>query len=151
MSIILQRRRLAATAFLGAAAGFAATIRPAAAGNQLAVAISGYDAVSYQSGTPQRGLARHNATHNGGLWFFASEGTRDLFRADAARYAPQFDGYCAWAASQGYKAPGNSEVWRNVDGKIYLQVHEQAQQMWLGDIPGNIAKANTNWPRMHPF
>jgi len=151
MSITLQRRGLAATALFGAAVGLVGAARPAVAGNQLAVAISGYDATSYQSGTAQRGLPRYNATHNGGIWFFVSEATRDQFKADPARYAPQFDGYCAWAASQGYKAPGNSEVWRIVDGKLYLQVHEQAQQMWLRDVPGNIAKANMNWPRMHPF
>lgn len=146
------RRSLAAlTLASGAAAILATTAREAAAGNQLAVAVSGYDVTSYQSGTPQRGIPRFNATYNGGIWFFVSESTRDLFKADPARYAPQYDGYCAWAASQGYKAPGNPEVWRVVDGKLYIKVHEQAQMNWLRDVPGNIAKANTNWPRMHPF
>ncbi|MGK7864018.1 YHS domain-containing (seleno)protein [Falsiroseomonas sp. E2-1-a4] len=151
MPIILKRRGLAAIALLGATAGLIGKSREAVAGNQLAVAISGYDATSYQSGTAQRGLARFNATHNAGIWFFQSEATRDLFKADPVRYAPQFDGYCAWAASQAYKAPGNPEIWRIVDNKLYLQVHEQAQQMWLRDVPGNIAKGNTNWPRIHPF
>ena len=146
------RRSLAAlTLASGTVAVLAATARQAAAGNQLAVAVSGYDVTSYQSGTPQRGIPRFNATYNGGIWFFVSEGARDLFKADPARYAPQYDGYCAWAASQGYKAPGNPEVWRIVDGKLYIKVHEQAQMNWLRDVPGNIAKANTNWPRMHPF
>jgi hypothetical protein len=142
------RRSAATLAFVGALAAFA----PAAlAGNQLAVAVSGYDVTSYRSGTPQRGLPRYNATYNGAIWFFASEGTRDLFKANPAQYAPQYDGYCAWAASQGYKAPGNPEVWRIVDGKLYIKVHEQAQANWLRDVPGNISKADMNWPRMHPF
>jgi len=38
-----------------------------------------------------------------------------------------------------------------VDDRLYLKVHEQAQAMWVRDIAGNIAKGNTNWPRMHPF
>lgn len=146
------RRSLATLALASGVAGtLLATTRQASAGNQLAVAVSGYDVTSYQSGTPQRGIPRYNATYNGAIWYFQSEATRDLFKADPARYAPQYDGYCAWAASQNYKAPGNPEVWRVVDGKLYIKVHEQAQQMWLRDVPGNIAKANTNWPRIHPF
>jgi hypothetical protein len=152
MKLELPRRRAAAAVAGIALAGTVVAAVPAVqAGNQLAVAISGYDATSFQSGTPARGLPRFNATHNGAIWFFVSEAARDQFKADPARYAPQFDGYCAWAASQGYKAPGNPDYWRIVDGKLYIQVHEQAQQMWLRDIPGNIAKANANWPRMHPF
>lgn len=154
MNDVTSRRLLgkgAAGAGLLGLVAFAATTRPAAAGNQLAVAISGYDATSFFAGTPRTGIPRFNATFNGALWYFASEATRDQFRASPARFAPQFDGYCAWAASQNYKAPGNPEFWRVVDNRLYLKVHEQAQAMWLQDIPGNIAKANTNWPRIHPF
>jgi hypothetical protein len=137
----------------GAATGgiLLGSAQPAQAGNQLAVAISGYDATSFHAGQPQRGIPRFNTTYNGAVWFFTSEATRDRFRADPAKFAPQFDGYCAWAASQGYKAPANPDYWRVVDGKLYMQVHEQAQTNWLRDIPGNIAKGNENWPRMHPF
>jgi len=154
MSITTSRRRLGALSLLagaGAAASLAGLVTPAIAGNQLAVAISGFDVTTYQSGTPERGIPRFNAFFNGALWYFRSEATRDLFVADPARYAPQFDGYCAWAASEARKAPGNPEFWRIVDGRLYLQVHEQAQQAWLRDVPGNITKANTAWPRVHPF
>ena len=154
MSIITSRRRLGALSLLagaGAAASLAGLVTPAIAGNQLAVAISGFDATSFHSGTPERGIPRFNAFFNGGIWYFRSEATRDLFVADPARYAPQFDGYCSWAASEARKAPGNPEFWRIVDGRLYLQVHEQAQQNWLRDVPGNITRANTAWPRVHPF
>ncbi len=154
MSIITSRRRLGALSLAAgavAAASLAGHVTPAIAGNQLAVAISGFDVTTYQSGTPERGIPRFNSFHNGALWYFRSEATRDLFAADPARYAPQFDGYCSWAASEARKAPGNPEIWRIVDGKLYFQVHEQAQQAWLRDVPGNITKANTAWPRVHPF
>lgn len=121
------------------------------AGNQLGVAIGGYDAVSYRSGEPARGEARFNHFHNGAIWYFASEANRNAFRADPARYAPQYDGYCSWAASQGYKAPGDPTVYDLVDGKLFLQVHPRAQELWQGDVPANIASADENWPRIHPF
>ncbi|WP_244407464.1 YHS domain-containing (seleno)protein [Roseomonas fluvialis] len=153
MSNFASRRALAkgtlGAGLIGAAALVAA--RPAAAGNQLAVAISGYDATSFFTGTPRPGVPRFNATHNGAIWYFTTEAARDQFRASPARFAPQYDGYCAWAASQGYKAPGNPDFWRVVDDRLYLKVHEQAQAMWVRDIPGNITKANMNWPRIHPF
>jgi len=154
MSIFASRRRLGALSLLGGAgvaASLAGLVTPAIAGNQLAVAISGFDVTSFHSGTPERGIPRFNSFFNGAIWFFRSEATRDLFAAEPARFAPQYDGYCAWAATENRKAPGNPEFWRIVDGRLYLQVHEAAQQMWLRDIPGNIAKANTAWPRVHPF
>jgi YHS domain-containing protein len=121
------------------------------AGNQLAVAAAGYDVVSYFDDTPTRGEAAKNVFHNGAIWYFSSDANRDKFRADPAAYAPQYDGYCSWAASQGYKAAGDPLFYTVNDGKLYLQVHSRAHELWKGDIPGNIVKADENWPRIHPF
>ena len=124
---------------------------PAAAGNQLAVAIGGYDTVSYHDGAPTAGEAPHNHFWNGAIWYFASAENRDTFAADPERYAPAYDGYCSWAASQGYKAPGDPNVWEVVDGTLYVQVHQRAQELWQADTPKYIAAADENWPRIHPF
>ena len=130
----------------------AATFAPAEAGNQLPTAISGFDAVSYQQGDePQRGEARFNHFWNGAVWFFTSEANRDTFRADPEAYAPAYDGYCAWAASQGYIAPGDPLIYEVVDGQLYLQVHPRAQELWQADIPAHIALGAENWPRIKPF
>ncbi len=129
----------------------AALALPAHAGNQLATAIGGYDAVSYRTGEPTPGQARFNHFWNGAVWYFASEENRDTFRADPDAYAPAFDGYCAWAASQGYKAPGDPLVYELVDDRLFLQVHPRAQELWLADVPAHIAAGDENWPRIHPF
>jgi len=133
------------------AAAIAFTALPASAGSQLPVAIGGYDSVSYHEGTPTQGKARHNYFWNGGVWYFSSAENRDLFATDPERYAPAFDGYCSWAASQAYKAPGDPNVWEIVDGTLYLQVHERAQELWEADIPAHIEAGNANWPRINPF
>ncbi|WP_299653707.1 YHS domain-containing (seleno)protein [uncultured Tateyamaria sp.] len=138
-------------AILGVAVAMAFGAQNAQAGNQLAVALSGYDTVSYHDGTPVEGEARLNHFHNGAIWYFASEENRDKFKADPAKYAPAYDGYCSWAASQGYKAPGDPQVWQVVDGTLYVQVHPRAQELWSEDIPGYIKAGNENWPRIHPF
>ena len=132
---------LAATAFT-----------PAQASNQLAVAIGGFDAVSYhEAGEPQRGEARFNHFWNGAVWYFSSEANRDAFREDPAAFAPAYDGYCAWAASQGYIAPGDPLIYEVVDGQLFLQVHARAQELWQADIPAHIEQGEENWSRINPF
>lgn len=138
-------------AALSVAATMALTALPVSAGNQLAVALGGYDTVSYHDGAPSPGEARINHFWNGAIWYFTSTENRDTFAADPERYAPAYDGYCSWAASQNYKAPGDPTVWEIVDGTLYVQVHPRAQELWQADIPAHISAGDENWPRIHPF
>lgn len=111
------------------------------------VAVGGYDPVAYfTEGRPVRGDAQHRITHQGYEYRFASAANAAAFRADPARYLPQYGGYCAWAVANGYTAPGNPRNWRIVDGKLYLNYNDEIQQRWERDIPGFIRSANTNWP-----
>lgn len=111
------------------------------------VAVSGYDPVAYfTQGRPVKGNARFSTTWNGATWRFASAENLAAFRADPARYAPQYGGYCAWAVSQCYTASADPTVWKIVGDKLYLNYSRSIWQRWKQDIPGNIAKANANWP-----
>ena len=113
------------------------------------IAVSGYDPVAYfVAGKPVKGDGRISTAYNGATWTFASEANRALFVADPAKYAPQFGGYCAWAVSQGYTASTDPNAWKIVDGKLYLNYSLEIAQKWKMDIPGNIAKANANWPKV---
>jgi len=106
----------------------------------------GYDVVSYFAGTPAEGKKEFETSWNGAEWRFATAANRDLFLKTPEKYAPQFGGYCSWAVSQGYTAPGDPEVWSIVDGKLYLNYDKDVQTRWNKDIPGFIAAANKNWP-----
>ncbi len=110
------------------------------------VAAGGYDLTSYFAGAPVRGNAQLAATHNGATYHFANAANRARFVANPAAYTPQFGGYCAWAVSQGYTAPGRPQFWRVVDGKLYFNYDAGVQRKWERDIPGFIRSANTNWP-----
>lgn len=69
------------------------------------IAIQGYDPVAYF--TDQRAVPGDpgiTATHDGAIYQFASTAHKAAFEADPARYAPQYGGYCAYAAAQGAKA-----------------------------------------------
>ena len=143
-------KKFAAVVAIALSGVFAAS--PADATNTLATAIGGHDAVSYfKDGGPKQGQARFHHFWNGAVWFFSSENNRDAFAADPVAFAPQYDGYCAWAASQNYKRPGDPNVWEIVDDRLYLFVHEGARDKWRADIPTYISQADDNWVRIAPY
>ena len=118
-------------------------------------AVSGYDVVAYfgleQSavGTAQPqgvpGNANITAEYNGATFAFSTEANRDAFVANPAQYAPQYDGHCAYGVSRGGKVPANPNLWRVVDGKLYLNITKNVVGFWEEDIPGNISLAENNW------
>ena len=113
------------------------------------VAVGGYDPVAYFSEKKAvAGKADITLEHEGTTWRFSSPANRDAFKADPAKYAPQYGGYCAWAVSQGYTAKGDPNVWSVVDGKLYLNYNRSVQTGWEKNTPGNIKKGDANWPRV---
>lgn len=113
------------------------------------VAIKGYDPVAYfVDGKPVPGTSDFAFDWNGATWRFASAAHRDAFKVAPEKYAPQYGGFCAWAVSQGYTAGINPEAWKIENGKLYLNYNLEVQKKWAGDIPGHIAKADVNWPKL---
>lgn len=111
------------------------------------VAVKGYDAVAYLvSGKAIVGSAKFEYSWSDATWRFSSAENRKRFTRDPTRYAPQFGGYCAWAISRGYTADVDPEAFQIVDGRLYLIYSKSVQMRWDQDIPGNIAKAEANWP-----
>jgi YHS domain-containing protein len=113
------------------------------------VAIEGTDPVAYfTDGKPVAGSEDITVEWHGATWRFASAENRAKFEADPEKYAPAYGGYCAWAVSQGYTAGIDPEAWRIVDGTLYLNYNKSVQQRWAQDVPGNIEKADANWPEI---
>jgi YHS domain-containing protein len=113
------------------------------------VAAGGYDAVSYlQDGGPKMGDAANNLEWKGAKWLFSSAENLAAFKANPDKYAPQYGGYCAYAVSKGSTAKGDPTVFTVVDGKVYFNLSKSVQSLWQKDVPGNIAAANTNWPKV---
>ncbi|MGW8157165.1 MAG: YHS domain-containing (seleno)protein [Desulfoprunum sp.] len=109
-------------------------------------AIKGYDPVAYfLAGKAMKGSEAHTYRWHNLTWHFQSGGNRDLFAATPEEFAPQYDGYCAWAMTEKRKAITDPEVWKIVDGKLYLNCSMAAYAKWSRDIPENIAKADANW------
>jgi YHS domain-containing protein len=111
------------------------------------LAARGYDVTAYfLKGRPERGSAAYRLEYKGATWRFASPEALAKFKADPAAYEPQFGGYCAWAVSQGYVAPGDPEQWKIVDGKLYLNFNARAKELWEADQADAIVRGHANWP-----
>ncbi|SDM53186.1 YHS domain-containing (seleno)protein [Maricaulis salignorans] len=112
-------------------------------------ALGGYDAVSYFSETgPVMGLATITAEHAGATWWFASEAGRARFLADPARFAPAYDGHCAFALADGRKVRSDPLAWQIVDGRLYLNFSPAIHRRWQQDIPGYLAQSEAHWPAL---
>ena len=103
------------------------------------VILKGYDSVSYFKGQPVEGDKRFAAAYAGATYYFSNAENLQAFQANPGKFAPQFGGFCAMGAALGKKL----DV---VDGKLYLNVNADVFKKWSEDVPGNIAKADANWP-----
>jgi YHS domain-containing protein len=123
-------------------------------------AVSGYDVVAYFSlpqnavgqtqTTPVVGNKSITAEHNGSTFAFSTEANRDAFAANPDKYAPQYDGHCAYGVAKGGKVPGNPTLWRILDDKLYLNITKNVVGFWEEDIPGNLELSTGNWPTLEP-
>ena len=142
---MFTRRRTSIIALL--VLGFAAILTwivPSEAKDPLA--LTGYDPVSYFTGSkPAKGKAEFTADHRGQTYRFASAENRDAFSANPTQYAPQYDGYCAYGVSRGYKVGVDPLAYKVVDGKLYVNYSKSVQKTWSKDIAGYISKAEQNW------
>lgn len=111
------------------------------------VAINGYDPVAYFTDkAPVKGDAANSVTWKATEWHFASAENAAKFEADPDAFAPRYGGYCAYAASKNAIAPTSADAWTVYDGKLYLNFDIGVRDVWKQDIPGNIVRADANWP-----
>lgn len=113
------------------------------------VTLKGYDPVAYfQESKPVKGSKEFEYEWMGVKWYFSNTTNRDLFAQEPEKYAPQYGGYCAWAVSQGYTADIDPDAWTIFNDRLYLNYNKKVRKTWQQDIPGNIAKADKNWPNL---
>jgi len=113
------------------------------------VAIGGYDSVAYfTKGEATKGDKTITTSYKGAEWRFMSQENLEMFLADPTKYAPQYGGYCAYAASKGALAKGDPEAWTVYEDKLYLNFSKSVRALWKTDIPGNVALADKKFPKL---
>ena len=139
----VSRRHAVRLALLAAVAPLVTT-RPAAAAEKL-LAIKGYDPVAYFTiGAPTRGLPDIEFEWDEHRYRFSRAEHRELFKADPARYAPQYGNHCAMALAKGEIVEADPENWLIAGGKLYLFGKPVGSGLFQQDLAGNIAKAEQN-------
>jgi YHS domain-containing protein len=109
-------------------------------------AIQGHDPVAYfTEGRPVPGDPAITSSHDGAIYRFATTEHKAAFEADPDKYAPQYGGYCAYAAAQGAKAPIEPEQFTIADGKLYLNFNADVRERWNQDRANHISKADAFW------
>jgi YHS domain-containing protein len=113
------------------------------------LAIKGFDPVAYfTESAPIAGSEKFSATYKGARYHFANAKNRDAFKANSEKFVPQYGGFCAMGVALGKKLDGDPQAWRVVDNKLYLNVNKEVQTKWLEDVPGNLKKADSEWPQV---
>ncbi|MEM6487770.1 MAG: YHS domain-containing (seleno)protein [Pseudomonadota bacterium] len=143
----IERRAFCA---LVAGAGLAAAtgVARAAPGifSEFGAAIRGADTVAFfTEGAAVEGSAQHSMRWRAANWLFASAANRARFAADPTAFAPQYDGWCAFAMVRGILAETDPTTWYIVDGKLYLNFSGRTRERFLRNLTDNIGRADARW------
>ena len=122
------------------------TLKNSLFGGRTDTAINGYDAVAYfTEGKPVKGQDAFTFTWMDAKWKFASQANLDRFKADPARYAPQYGGYCAFGVAKGDLVKVEPEQFTVRNGKLYLNYDADIQQQWRQDPERFIRDADAKF------
>ncbi|TBO43593.1 YHS domain-containing (seleno)protein [Pedobacter kyonggii] len=116
------------------------------------LALAGYDPVAYF--TMQKaveGKKEITLVHDGVTYRFVSNQHRSLFKANTAKYLPQYGGWCAYAmGASGTKVAVDPETFKLVSGKLYLFYNKflnNTKKSWDKDESRLKTKADISWTR----
>lgn len=113
------------------------------------IAASGADVVAYFTmNKAVTGDAQFSTQHNGATYRFSSAANLAQFKTDPNKYAPQYGGFCAFAAAFGHKVQSDPGQFAVVDGKLYLNKDASVSAKWKADTPGFVSKADGRWAQI---
>ncbi|MDB5363520.1 MAG: hypothetical protein JWO51_4817 [Rhodospirillales bacterium] len=110
------------------------------------IAIKGYDPVAYfTEGRPVPGDPQISAEFDGAVWRFTTGEHRRVFLAHPTRYEPEYGGFCAYGAAQGFKTDIDPAAFSIIGGRLYLNANLDVRTRWRADLLTAIAEADRNW------
>lgn len=113
------------------------------------VAIRGYDTVAYfTDGKPVPGKDEFVTEWMGAKWKFASQDHLDKFKAEPAKYAPQYGGYCAYGIAKDNVVKIEPDQWTVLDGKLYLNYDADIQKKWKAEPGKYIKEADAKFDKL---
>ena len=114
------------------------------------VALSGYDPVSYFANKPIEGNKEINYTYKGVTYYFLTEKSKAVFKANPEKFEPQYGGWCAYAL--GKKNPelmdADPETYKITNGKLYVFYNSfgvNTKKKWTKNESDMQHNADENW------
>jgi YHS domain-containing protein len=116
------------------------------------LAIQGHDPVAYFiSNQAIEGKEDITMVHNGVTYRFANALNRETFKANPAKYEPQYGGWCAYAmGAAGKKVEIDPETFKIVDGKLFLfynALFNNTLPKWNENEANLKTTADKNWKK----
>ncbi len=106
----------------------------------------GFDVVSYfTDGREKAGLPTIKTVYKDVTFRFATPEHKALFDAAPEKYIPQFGGYCTNGIVYGIPWGGDADIWKIIDGKLYMFGGRGSYDAFMLDVPRNMALANKYW------
>ncbi len=99
----------------------------------------------FTRGEAARGNAGITLNFGGQTIRFSTAGHREMFQADPQKYAPQYDGQCAYAMSKDHRTPADPKSFAIVDGKLYLFSQRGLVERFRSEADRLIAEADRHW------
>ena len=118
-------------------------------------AIAGFDVVSYHTGQPQKGKKSYAVTYKNTVFLFATPDNQAAFKANPARYLPQYGGYCAYAlATNGKKVSINPSSFLIENNQLFLFYNSwgtDTRALWVeaGGSHTLKPKADASWEALN--
>ena len=121
-------------------------VNAVADGGDAGVMLKGADVVAYFTENKYvQGSPGFKSEYQGVTFRFASAANKTLFDKEPTKYQPQYGGYCANGLVYGIPWGGDADMWRMVNGKLYIFGGAGSRDGWLLDEPGNIKLADKYW------
>ena len=115
-------------------------------GDEPRLAVRGYDVVAYVTQSrPALGSPRWRSEFEGVAYYFASAEHQALFDREPARYQPAYHGYDATRIVYAIPELADPEVWRLIDGRVFLFADAESKAAFELDLQGNVALADRYW------
>lgn len=113
------------------------------------LALQGHDPVAFfTDNQPVKGRPEFQSVHRGATYRFATAANKARFDKDPDKYAPAFGGFCAYGVSKNKLVGVDVEAFQIVDGRLLLQYSKGVRNDFNKDAPGNLKRADQNWPAL---
>ena len=121
-------------------------VNAVAEGGDDRVMLFGHDVVAYFTlGRHALGTAQFKSVYEGVTFRFASAEHKALFDRDPKKYLPQYGGFCADGIVYAIPWGGDADVWRIIDGRLFIFGGQASKDAFELDLPRNLTLADAYW------